>query len=314
MKVSFIVCTRDRVTSLMHTLDSVAIAIGAVPGVESEVIVVDNGSRDTTRSAVQAWSDAVPPGAFAVVLLHNPARGVAASRNVALARSSGAIIAFIDDDCVVSPTYLRDLLAHYDGGPEIIIRGGRVELGTEQDLDFTTKTEDRASRLAHPTHPGGFVHGCNLTCSRAVIDRIGGFDVAFGPGAMFRAAEDTDFVYRGWTAGVAIEYVPDMSVRHFHGRRDSGTITRLHWNYQFGNGALYAKHIGRRPRLIRHLYWSARNAGRELFGGPRFDESLGLTWRSMVGANLGGFLAFSWRIGQARLRRGPIPARSRLPA
>ncbi|MGH1573530.1 glycosyltransferase family 2 protein [Methylobacterium sp. P31] len=155
--------------------------------------------------------------------------------------------------------------------------------------------------MAHPVHPGGYIHGCNMTCSRAVIDQIGGFDATFGAGAAFRAGEDTDFIYRGWAAGIPVEYVPDMSVKHFHGRRDVRSVMRLHWNYQFGNGALYAKHVGRRPSLLKHLYWAARNAGREMLGGQRFDEEIGLTWRSMFVANLCGFLAYSYQSIQAAL-------------
>lgn len=308
MKISIIVCTRDRVASLLETLDSVVRAIGAAPEAEAEIIVVDNGSRDGTDTALKRWSASVSSDRFDVLLLAQSRPGVAGSRNAAIARSSGDVIAFIDDDCVVSVPYLRDLMAHYAGDTESVIRGGRVELGSLQDIDFTTKTEARASRLIHPVHPGGFVHGCNMTCSRAVIERIGGFDAAFGPGAAFRAAEDTDFIYRGWAAGMAVEYVPDMSVKHFHGRRDPRTIDRLHWNYQFGNGALYAKHIGRSPWLIKHLYWSARHAARELVGGPCFDARLGLTWRAIVTANLSGVLAFGWHTARTLLTRSPVRA------
>lgn len=308
MKISFIVCTRNRVASLLQTLDSVVRAIEAAPEAEAEIIVVDNGSEDGTDAALKRWSASVSIDRRDVLLLTQARPGVAGSRNAAIARASGDIIAFIDDDCVVSDQYLRDLIAHYAGDTESVIRGGRVELGSTQDIDFTTKTEALASRLTYPAHPGGFVHGCNMTCSRAVIERIGGFDAAFGPGATFRAAEDTDFIYRGWAAGVAVEYVPDMSVKHFHGRRDPRTIDRLHWNYQFGNGALYAKHIGRSPWLIKHLYWSARNAARELVGGPRFDAQLGLTWRAIVTANLSGVLAFAWHSARTLLTRAPARA------
>jgi len=147
MKVSFIVCTRNRVASLLETLGSMTRAIEAAPGAEAEIIVVDNGSRDGTDTALKRWSASVSTDRFDVLLLAQSRPGVAGSRNAAIARSSGDIIAFIDDDCVVSDQYLRDLIAHYAGDTESVIRGGRVELGSPQDIDFTTKTEARASRL-----------------------------------------------------------------------------------------------------------------------------------------------------------------------
>jgi glycosyltransferase involved in cell wall biosynthesis len=302
MKVTFVVCTRDRARTILQALNSILRAIESAPNVVCEIIVVDNGSKDLTGILLKEWEQSAAQTNCDVKLISHCIPGLAGSRNMGLAESSGDIIVFTDDDCVISENYLIDLAAHYASGTELVIRGGRVELGSPEDFNFTTKTDDHASRLTYPVHPGGFVHGCNMTCNRAVIDQIGGFDVAFGAGALFRAAEDTDFIYRCWIAGIPVEYVPDMSVQHFHGRREASTIRRLHWDYHFGNGALYAKHIARKPSLYKHLYWAARSAIQELFGGPRFDESLGLSWRSIVAANVSGFLVFYCKMAQEFLK------------
>ncbi len=61
-RASVIVCTRDRAASLQETLKSLAkVAIPA--GVECELLIVDNGSRDDTarvaREAAPEWIQTV---------------------------------------------------------------------------------------------------------------------------------------------------------------------------------------------------------------------------------------------------------------
>ncbi|TIP38564.1 MAG: glycosyltransferase family 2 protein, partial [Mesorhizobium sp.] len=97
---------------------------------------------------------------------------------------------------------------------------------------------------------------------------------------------------RAMLAGMAVEYVPDMTIFHHHGRRDRMAIDRLHRDYHFGNGALLLKHFRRAPWLLRHFYWAARAAMRELVGGPRFDQELKLSHWPIVLMNLAGAARF----------------------
>jgi hypothetical protein len=69
------------------------------------------------------------------------------------------------------------------------------------------------------------------------------------------------------TTGVSIEYVPDMAVFHYHGRKSRAEAQRLFRNYMTGVGALYAKHFVRHPNLCRPLWWDIKNAVREVFKG-----------------------------------------------
>ena len=181
------------------------------------------------------------------------------------------------------------------------MRGGRVELGDPADLPFTIKCDDEPARMAELTHPAGFIMGANMTMRRDVVGRIGLFDERFGAGAPFHAAEDTDYVYRAYRAGIPVEYVPDMAVRHFHGRRTEQSIARLNHGYQVGNGALYAKHV-RDLRLLRHFYWDCKTMLRAICSGHNtYDAALGLTYTDVIAANLKGMALF----GIETLRAGP---------
>ncbi|MDW6023931.1 glycosyltransferase [Mesorhizobium sp. BAC0120] len=288
MDVSVILCTRNRAAILPAALDSVVAASQAEHDIRLEIIVVDNGSSDNTQESFAGWKSCVGVNAK---VLYEPRPGVSCAKNTGIKSSRGEVLVFVDDDCRLSIGYFSDLVRHYSGDTGPVVRGGRVELGDPSDLPFTIKTENKVSRLGGLIHPSGFVHGANLTMASRVIELIGSFDERFGPGAPFLAAEDTDLVYRAHKAGIPVEYVPDMTVFHYHGRRDLNEIKRLKFAYEYGNGALLAKNLVSGKVLDRHFYWNLRNSVFELFGGKKFDVALQLSHRTIVAGNLAG----AWR-------------------
>jgi glycosyltransferase involved in cell wall biosynthesis len=70
-------------------------------GIESEVIVVDNGSTDSTCDLV---------GRMPVRLIHEAIPGAAAARNRGISEARGEVIALIDSDCEIPPDWTRRAL------------------------------------------------------------------------------------------------------------------------------------------------------------------------------------------------------------
>ena len=301
IRISFIVCTRDGADRILGTLDSIATSVRSIA--DAELVLVDNASRDATTRTVAEWRATVP---LPVTIVHEPRPGLAIARNTGMAAASGDILAFTDDDCRLHPLHAVNMLRHFEHDRGLVIRGGRVELGDPRDLPFTIKTATNPATYDGSDHPAGFIHGCNMAFHRDVIRAIGPFDPDFGAGARFRSAEDTDFVYRAYRAGLTIEYVPDCVVFHHHGRRDPTDIRRLARAYAEGNGALYAKFLSDR-RLVRHLYWDVQGLARELLGGAPMDADLGLTYRANVAGSLIGMARYA---GSARRSRARSAARS----
>lgn len=281
--ISVIMPTRNRASILTAAVSALDVA---ARGHEVEVLIVDNGSTDDTAQVIQTLA----PDNLALTGLHEPVAGVCRAKNLGVRHARGNILVFTDDDCRVEPDYFNDLAAHYgrDSGP--VIRGGRVELGDPTDAAITIKVDDQPATLGNDQHPGGFVHGCNLTMSRAVLDTIGMWDERFGPGAQFVAAEETELNYRAHKAGIPVHYVPDMVTRHYHGRKSLADVKKLNWQYQRGNGAVLGKHTD--ALLVKHLYWYARNWLGELRGGPLFNAELQLSNREPVLGQLSGAASY----------------------
>jgi glycosyltransferase involved in cell wall biosynthesis len=299
---SFIVCTRNRIDALRACLRSIEEACLTHPAFVTELVVVDNGSTDETAQVLACFAAV---SSIPVTIVSEPRRGLAAARNAGLVRARGRILVFIDDDCTVDRSYLRDLERHYLAGERLVIRGGSVDLGDPGDLPFTIKRSPLRGRLGPEVHPGGFVLGCNMTMQREVVLQVGRFDEWFGTGASLRSAEDTDYIVRAYLLGIEVEYVPDMTVLHSHGRKTRQALKALHRSYSLGNGGLWLKHRRDAPWLSRHFLWTVREAFRELWGGPHFNIELRLSHWPIVFMNLIGAAKF---VGLSLTRRAPRPA------
>lgn len=286
--ISLIVCTRNRAESLPACLNSIEQAAVANRAVEVELLIVNNGSTDATAAVLRAWQRST--SVRCRVLLAEQ-RGLSHARNCGLEHATGKIIAFTDDDCTVARDYLTQVERAYaaDAGPAL--RGGRVELGDPRDLPFTIKT-DLAPQRFTGGHPGGFIHGCNLTMSRSALELVGRFDTRLGAGQPIGAAEDSDFVYRAHRSGVIVLYDPSIVVFHHHGRRDFAEVKLLQDVYNLGNGALYAKHGLRDRKLLFRICRDIRSGLWEYFGGPLADKEFGLSHRKNLRGNLRGAMRF----------------------
>lgn len=255
---SIVICTRNRANSLARALRSLAASEPPESG-GWEVIVVDNASTDDTASVIHRFADEA--GRVVPIRTIREARpGLAHARNAGLRAARGEIILLTDDDCLVSAEWLRTALRLLHDDPMQLI-GGRVELFDPEDLPLAIKTARERATLKDFSALWGFVHGANMAMGRAVIARIGGFDVRFGAGAALRSAEDTDFVFRAWRAGVPVVYEPDLLVHHHHGRRGARTWRRQSGDYAIGIGAMAAKHAHAGDyRLVKAAYWYLRAA------------------------------------------------------
>jgi len=272
MKLSVIVSTRNRAHAITGCLASIVAAFAAASPLDAEIVVVDNGSQDQTSAIVQQWASGSP---FPVQLLSEPKAGLSRAQNRAVRAAQGEILAFTDDDCRLSEDYVNDLLRHDAADTELVLRGGRIELGDPTDLPLTIKTTPERIRWSRRMNSArhqpisGQINGCNMTMRRALVEKLGPFDERFGPGAIIPSGGDTDYLFRAYLADCALEYVPDMTVQHHHGRKTPAEGRRLLQNYLLSNGAEYVKHGRADLNLCRPFYWDLKNAVIEILRGGK---------------------------------------------
>jgi len=277
MMVSLVISTRNRAPRLPELFASLARLES--PDAGWELILVDNGSTDSTAAAIREFAGEAP---CVVRCVHAATPGLSHARNAGLGCAAGRIVAFTDDDCYPKPDYLRAIVDVFERHQPGVL-GGRVVLHDATDARVGVKDVPAAFEIAPRTFvPPGVMHGANLAVRREVLAAVGGFDPLLGAGTRCMAAEDTDFIARIVWAGWTARYDPAPVVAHHHGRKPGAAADLQRQGYDRGRGAYYAKWaLDRQARrtYLRAWYGSARRMlrkrdprpfGREVAGASRY--------------------------------------------
>lgn len=152
-----------------------------------EVIVVDDGSTDSSKDVLDSYADRIR-------VIYQKNAGVCAARNNGVANSNGELVAFLDADDVWMPEKIERQIAVLDGGRGILV----VHVGIEEiDVDgkairvlddgMSGDVADELLRLERSVILGA---GSGLLTTREAFDAVGGFDVRLSTSA------DWDLSYR----------------------------------------------------------------------------------------------------------------------
>jgi len=277
VQVSFIIplfnnlaLTRACVASLQATLPA---------GLTHEIILVDDGSTDDTRS----WLATLGPP-FRVVL-NDRNLGYAAANNRAITHARGDVLALLNNDLVLLPRWLEPMLgAHRSLADRAGLIGNiQLDAGTGA-IDHTgiiinqqgKPVHDRAlparrSRLFSSVRPVPALTGACVLVKRALWQQLGGFDEGYVNGG-----EDVDLCFRaraiGRTNAVALRSVVRHHISASVGRKlhDEENSYRLARRWQ--------QELVTDPGALRE--W-CRECSEKILREPRYQDR-GLALRSFL--------------------------------
>ena len=229
-----------------------------------EVVVVDNAP---TSDVMRTFVDSVQGSGVPVRYVREPRAGTSRADNAGVAASAGEIITFCADDGEPDCYWLAGLACGFARGGDIGCVTGMVlparldtpaqELyeqygGFRKGRGFSPEIFSRHDPQSplYPIPPFGT--GACIAFRREALDRIGGFDVALGPGTPARAGADLLAMTMVLLAGYRIAYEPAALMRHDH-RRDLGGLRRQQEGYGTGLTAYYAALLRHRPSVLPEL-------------------------------------------------------------
>ncbi len=295
VRVSVVMCTRNRASRLAACLDRIA-ASGGGSQASWELLVVDNGSTDDSLSVLDRWGGA-NTCAFRVVA--EPRPGLSLARNAGVRAATGELIAFVDDDCLVESDWMERLLAAYLMQPVPDLVGGRVDLHDPADAAISIRPFDDSSDVADLTAVSTRLIGCNFSVRAHALRSIGLFDERLGAGSPSRSGEDLDLFYRLLKAGMRLRYDGSVRVRHAHGRRLESDLADLRLGYLRGRAAVFAKHsLMGDVEMLKHLYWELRRLVSAKQGGDRGALDARARLKAVCALVMGALLMMPriWRI------------------
>jgi glycosyltransferase involved in cell wall biosynthesis len=219
MDVSVILCTYNRCGSLASALASVAVSKFRSPA-EWEVVIVDNNSKDQTRAVAEEYCHRYP-GKFRYIFEGQQGKSNALNRGIR--ESKASILAFMDDDVVVEPDWLENVIAPLNDCTWTGV-GGRIV----PPIDFSPP---RWLALDGPYSLGGILAlfdrgpegselteapiGTNMAFRKEAFEKYGLFRPDLGPcpGTEIRG-EDIEFGRRVLKGGSRFWYEPSAIVHH----------------------------------------------------------------------------------------------------
>jgi glycosyltransferase involved in cell wall biosynthesis len=244
--VTVVVTTRNRA----HYLDDcLASLLRQRTGLPYEVVVVDNGSTDTTGAVLRRWAarDA------RLRTIREPQLGLSAGKNAGLRTARGCWILFTDDDVVVDAGWLEGherILR--DKGPRVMVGGPIVPVHDDLSAFPSWLSPGGLEDLGllhfgveQPLDRGRYVWGANLAASAELFAEVGPWNEDLGRRGEERGSfEDTEYQDRVRKAGGVVWFSPEPVLRHRIDRRAVVPRSVLTTAWTRGGNALLQRQAG----------------------------------------------------------------------
>lgn len=211
------------------------------PPVAYEILMVNNGSTDTTVEVAQAFVSKLP-----LKILHEHRRGKNRALNHGLDHARGDLLLFTDDDVLPDTDWLVRVWECAEQQQEVDLFGGRILPHWEVEpsdeflaaVPLTAAYGVTPAALAEGPVPAGAIWGANMSVRKRVFAQGFRFDEQVGPGpGHYIMGSETEFNLRLVRHGYATWYCPDAIVRHIIFQKETTKKWLKKRAYKFGKGA-----------------------------------------------------------------------------
>lgn len=200
MRVSVVIPAYNEESHLRGCLE--CITSQTLPRDQFEVILVDNGSTDSTVAIAESFA-----GKFNLRIASIPKGSISAVRNYGASLGSGEILAFLDADCLAPENWLWNAT---NPTPEACVWGAHYlipeDAGWVSRVWFLYQAKSRDGVVS-------FIPASNTFIHRVDFDRLGGFDESI------ETSEDVDLCTRASAIGLNIIAMSALAVTHEGGPR-----------------------------------------------------------------------------------------------
>lgn len=209
---SIVIPTYRRPDTLFQVLDGLARQREAP---DFEVIVVDDGSGDSTRERLAAYRAPYPLRAIS-----QENSGPARARNRGVLAATREIVLFLGDDTVPEPSLVAiHARAHDEPRRQpVAVLGYTTWPSGRRVTPFLHHINEYGLQFGYgliedpESVPFNFFYTSNISLRRQLLIDAGLFDTTFPHAAW----EDIEIAYRLTRQGMAIVYRPEAIARHFH--------------------------------------------------------------------------------------------------
>lgn len=244
MTISILIATRNRAASLQKLLASIAQGTRK----PDEILLVDNASHDKTQHVYKQYAPILP-----ITYIREPKIGLAHARNAGIEKATKDIFCFVDDDCIVGPTWIADIKRHFKmyknsvGVLGIALNATPRNAYSAVEYAYYERWIRRHIGWGEQTHSlrsGTCLDTKNVAFKKTFIQSL-----RFFPNGPFGSVseEDVEMGERLYKKNHNIHVNPTIVVRHRHSQSFMSLIRRNFWTG-------YANEALKQDRAIRPRY------------------------------------------------------------
>jgi len=205
--VSICVCTFRR-PHIVDTLRSI-LNLEIAQGWNVRVIVADNDDTDSARRAVAEVAREASLKGIIINYIHAPARNISVARNACLDAAKTPLVAFIDDDELVTKGWLKAMISKLDSSSADVILGPVMAIYSNECKEWLRKGDFHST---YPVWVGDKIitgYSCNvlIKLTSATLQELR-FRHSLGK----TGGEDTVYFSSLHKAGAVITYAPEAIV------------------------------------------------------------------------------------------------------
>jgi GT2 family glycosyltransferase len=215
-EVSIIIPVHNKFSTTYDCLDSI---VRTPPDRSYEIVIADDCSDDETLLAALVFAGNVR-------IVRNVSNlGFVRTCNAGAALARGRYLFFLNNDTLVKPGWLDELVLTFEQVPNVGIAGSKLlfpdgKLQEAGGIIWRLGDGWNWGRGRDPNEPGfsflrdaDWVSGAALMIERPLFDRLGGFDEYYAPAYY----EDTDLAFRVRALGKRVVVQPASEIVHLEG-------------------------------------------------------------------------------------------------
>lgn len=247
--LTVVVCTHDRPNDLGRCLEALARCAAGM-----DVVVVDSASEPPCGSLVERFAVSVP----GLTYIYEPQPGLSRARNIGLRAANTELVAFVDDDAVVTRDWAQRIAAPFVDATVACVGGrcapafasARPRWLSDRLLQYAGITRFQEAREARQRRDYPF--GANVAFRRGPLLRVGAFSERLGrTSRTLLSGEDSLAIDRLREAGWRVWLEPSAVVEHTVA--PDRCTSRYYWRRLWWQGVTRARASPSRVLTLRLL-------------------------------------------------------------
>lgn len=178
-----------------------------------QILIADQSTNNRTVEIIKSLHSSK------IEIVRMKKKGKAKGLNILIKKSNSNILAFTDDDCIVSKNWLHQIIKTYNEFPHLAGIFGNVypykpKNHPTEICPATFKTKKMQTHTFEKFHYYHVGLGNNMSIKKSILEKVGNFQEWLGPGAIATNGEESELIFKILKQGFILATNPKILVFH----------------------------------------------------------------------------------------------------